>query len=79
MKEIIIDELNDFPKEKLQLVDIRDEGSIIYGMIPGAIHIAYSEFSADSKSWIDKLSKDKKIVLYCQRGEKRRKLQSCWD
>lgn len=74
MKEITIDELNDYQVETLQLVDIRDEGSIIYGMIPEAVHISYSEFVADNKDWITKLNKDKKIVLYCQRGEKSREI-----
>lgn len=70
MKELTINELNKYPEEDLQLVDIRDEGSVIYGMMPGAIHITISEFSNDSENWVDKLNKDKKIVLYCQRGEK---------
>ena len=74
MKEILLDELNDFPKEVLQLVDIRDEGLIIYGMIPGAIHIEYSEFATDNKDWITKLNKDKKIVLYCQYGIKSKEI-----
>ena len=70
MKEITINELNKYKEEALQLIDIRDEGSIIYGMIPGAVNITFSEFVADNKDWIQKLDKDKKIVLYCQRGEK---------
>ena len=74
MKEIKIEELNTYPREDLQLVDIRDEGSIIYGMIPGAINIAYSEFIDDNKDWITKLDKAKKIVLYCQRGEKTKEI-----
>ena len=70
MKEITINELNTYPEETLQLVDIRDEGSVIFGMMPGAVNIAFSEFSNDDKSWVTKLNKDKKIVIYCQRGEK---------
>lgn len=70
MKEISIDELNNYPEENLQLIDIRDEGSIIYGMMPGAANISFAEFSDDNENWISKLNKDKKIVLYCQRGEK---------
>ena len=42
MKEITIDELNSCPKESIQLVDIRDEGSAIYGMIKDAINISFS-------------------------------------
>ena len=75
MKEIIIDELIDYhPKEELQIVDIRDEGSTIYGMIPEAINIPFNEFVSDSQNWINKLNKDKKIVLYCQRGEKTKEI-----
>ena len=70
MKELTIEELNDYSQETIQLVDIRDEGSVIYGMMPGAINITYSEFVSDNKNWITKLNKDQKIVLYCQRGEK---------
>lgn len=69
MKEITIQELNNFPKEVIQLVDIRNEDSIIYGMMPGAINITYSDFSNDTEKCITKLQKDKKIVIYCQRGE----------
>lgn len=74
MKEITIEELYNLPQETLQLVDIRDEGSVIYGMIPGAINISYSEFFAEDKAWTAQLNKDKKIVLYCQRGEKTKEI-----
>ena len=72
MKEITIDELNKYSEESLQLIDIRDEGSIIYGMIPGAVNITFSEFTEDNENWTEKINKGKKIVLYCQRGEKSR-------
>ena len=70
MKEITIDDLNNCPKESIQVIDIRDEGSTLYGMLLGAINIPLSEFDDDNKNWINKLDKDKKIILYCQRGEK---------
>lgn len=68
MKEITIDELNN-KQEVFQLIDIRDEGSAIYGMMPGAINIPFSEFD-DNEDWINRLDKNKKIIVYCQRGEK---------
>lgn len=70
MKELTIDELNNNPIDIIQLIDIRDEGSAIYGMMPGAVNIPFSEFDDDNGSWTGKLDKDKKVVLYCQRGEK---------
>lgn len=45
-------------------VDVRDEGSVAYGGIPGAVWISSPEISECG----DKLPKDKKIVLYCARG-----------
>ncbi len=69
MKEITIDEFNKRSDEPLQLIDIRDEGSTIYGIIPGAVHIPFSRFD-DDELWSGKINKDQKVVLYCQRGEK---------
>lgn len=69
MKEVTIDELNNYPKEDVQLIDIRDEGSVIYGMMPGAVNITFSDLD-DNAQCVSKLDKDKKIIVYCQRGEK---------
>ena len=41
MKETNITELKNALEDSFQLVDIRDEGSVIYGMIPGAMHMAF--------------------------------------
>ena len=38
MKEITYDELKRLPKDSYELIDIRDEGLVAYGMIPGAIN-----------------------------------------
>ena len=38
MKEITYDELKRLPKDSYELIDVRDEGLVAYGMIPGAIN-----------------------------------------
>lgn len=57
-------ELKTWDKESYVLVDMRDDSSIGYGMIPGAIHIPEEEI--DEK--IDDVSAGKKVVIYCTRG-----------
>ena len=76
MKEINITELKNALEDSFQLVDIRDEGSVIYGMIPGAMHMAFSKFENDIEDCVDKLQKDKRIIVYCQRGEKSKDIAS---
>lgn len=76
MKEFHIAELKNYSENAIQLIDIRDEGSVIYGMIPGAIHIAFSQFENDMEDCAGKLQKDKKIIVYCQRGEKSKDIAS---
>ena len=74
MKELTIAELKDRSEDSFQLIDIRDEGSIIYGMIPGAINIAFPQFEEDIEGCIGKLQKNRSIIIYCQRGEKSREI-----
>lgn len=76
MKETNITELKNALEDSFQLVDIRDEGSVIYGMIPGAMHMAFSKFENDIEDCVDKLQKDKRIIVYCQRGEKSKDIAS---
>ena len=57
-------EIKTWDKESYVLVDMRDDSSIGYGMIPGAIHIP--EEKIDEK--IDDVSEGKKVVIYCTRG-----------
>ena len=57
-------EIKTWDKESYVLVDMRDDSSIGYGMIPGAIHIP--EEKIDEK--IDDVSAGKKVVIYCTRG-----------
>lgn len=76
MKEFNIAELKNYSENFFQLIDIRDEGSVIYGMIPGATHIAFSQFENDIEDCVGKLQKDKMIIVYCQRGEKSKDIAS---
>jgi tRNA(Ile)-lysidine synthase TilS/MesJ/rhodanese-related sulfurtransferase len=52
------------PAQEYCYVDIRDEQSVAYGKIPGALHIPRDEM----EDRMAELPKDKKIVLYCTRG-----------
>ena len=69
MKEITYKELTELEESSFILVDTRNEGSLKYGMIPGAISITHELFETDLEGVIARLDKDKKIVLYCTRGQ----------
>lgn len=79
MKEITIDELKVMQSDSYQLIDIRDEGSVNYGMIPGAVNIPISRFMDDLEAGIQELNQEKSIILYCQRGEKSQDLAECLE
>lgn len=72
MKEITIFELNQLNVDSYILIDIRDEGSVIYGMIPGAVNITIGRFIDGIEKVTGELQNDKAVILYCQRGEKSR-------
>lgn len=74
MQEISIFELKNRSKDSYQLIDIRDEGSIIYGMMPEAINIPYSQFAKEIENCVERLQKNKSIIIYCQRGEKSKEI-----
>ncbi|MBR0435153.1 MAG: ATPase [Lachnospiraceae bacterium] len=74
MKEITIAELKTWPKDSYKLIDIRDEGLVIYGMMPGAVHIPVETIDEDKSSELKELAKNKKLVFYCQIGRKSREL-----
>lgn len=79
MKEISVKELNSLNIEEYTLIDIRDEGSIIYGGIQGAISISANRFVENGSDLSDdksldinvllEIPRDKKVLVYCQRGE----------
>ena len=63
-QEITYQEIRKLSPDAYQLVDIRDETAVSYGMIPGAVHIP--EEVLEEK--IKELPSDKKIILYCTKG-----------
>lgn len=69
MREITYNELTNLEEGTYILVDVRNEGSLKYGMIPNAVSITHELFETDLPGVIDRLNKDKKIVLYCTRGQ----------
>ena len=60
MNEITIEELNKWPRDSYELIDIRDEGLVAYGMIPGALHIPEEELMADECLKLSEIPVDKK-------------------
>lgn len=40
MKEITVEQLHNLPPDSYELIDIRDDGLVEYGMIPGAIPLS---------------------------------------
>ena len=69
MNVINISQLSEMQKESYVLIDIRDEGSILYGLIPGAISIPAEELKQDTQKYLDSIDKQKKLIIYCQRGQ----------
>ena len=74
MNEITFDELGRWPQDSYVLIDIRDEGLVAYGMIPGAVHFPMEEFTAKAESGSLPFEKTKKLVIYCQIGRKSREI-----
>ncbi len=70
MNFINVSQLNEMAKESYDLIDIRDAGSVIYGLIPGAINIPVEELKNDAEKYLESIDKQKKVIIYCQRGEK---------
>ena len=73
MKEITIDELKEFAEDTVRLIDIRDEGSLNYGKIPGAVNIPVAELESNPDKYRDFFDRSKNVI-YCQRGEKSREV-----
>lgn len=68
MKELTYSNLKQLNPDSYILIDTRDPGSILYGMIPGAIHIAEQELYDDLARYAGEFDPQKKVILYCQRG-----------
>ena len=75
MKEITVEQLHNLPSDSYELIDIRDDGLVEYGMIPGAIHIDLEELEKGRNSKIEAIAKDKKLILYCEIGRRSREIE----
>ncbi len=75
MKEISVEKLLKMPRESYELIDVRDERLVQYGMIPGAVNIPLEESDSDFGKKISGLSKDKTLVFYCQIGRRTKELE----
>ena len=62
--EVKYDEMIKWDAGTYLLVDMRDEMSVSYGMIPGAVNISSGELETGNAE----LPSDKKIVVYCMKG-----------
>ena len=62
--EISLEELADIPEGARLLIDTRDEISMQYGTIPGAVHIPDLLEQAEQ----GKLAKDRRLILFCMHG-----------
>ena len=72
MKEITLEELKALKKESYELIDIRDEGLTLYGMIPGAVNIFIEDL--EESILLADIPKDKKLIFYCEVGRKSREI-----
>ena len=61
---ISYEEVKKLDKESYVYIDVRNEDSMRYGILPGAIHIDKNELEDKVKE----LSKEKKVILYCANG-----------
>lgn len=50
--------------EKLELVDVREDHEVQFGIIPGAKHIRMG----DIPNYLDHFSKDKEYIFICRSG-----------
>lgn len=62
--EITYEQLKQLDQNSYLLIDIRDDATAAYGMLPNALHIS-QENLVDGHP---KLSKEKKCILYCTKG-----------
>ena len=77
MKEITINELKALPADSYELIDIRDEGLTLYGMIPGAVHIFIDDL--EHHEHLKTLPADKKLIFYCEVGRLSREIDDSLD
>ena len=68
MRELSVSELGRLKDGSFLLIDTRSADSVLYGMIPGAIHIPEAELIENAARYADELLPGKALVVYCQRG-----------
>ena len=68
-KSVSWSEFANWDKENCILVDVREESQTSYGIIPGAVSIPGTKLHK-----LYQLPKEKRIVLYCQKGELSREI-----
>ena len=64
MVDVTYEEIITWEEGSYVWIDLRDEGSIAYGGIPGNVWIPIEKLEAGCRDF----PRDKKIVLYCMRG-----------
>lgn len=62
--DITIEQMSLLQEDEYLLIDMRDSIAYNHGFIPGAVNMSEDELKCD----FYKLSKDKKIILYCMKG-----------
>ena len=72
MKEITYEELRTLSKDSYTLIDIRDEGLTLYGMIPGALNIYIEDL--ENSELLRSVPREKKLVFYCEIGRMSREI-----
>lgn len=77
MKEITYNELKKLPEDSYELIDIRDEGLIAYGMIPKAVNIFVDDL--DKSEILANIPGDKKLIFYCEIGRRSREIDDTAD
>jgi phage shock protein E len=68
-----LDAKNMFEEKKAVIVDVREADEVKEGKVKGSIVIAKSLMDNNKEAWsheIEKLPKDKTIILYCRSGRR---------
>jgi len=66
VREISVDELKCMPREKYQLIDVREDSEWAAGHAAGAIHIGKGVIERDIEAKVP--DKNETLVLYCGGG-----------
>ena len=72
MKEITYEEMKSLPEGSYELIDIRDDGRVAYGTIPGAINIFVDDLEESEQ--LARIPADKKLIFFCEIGRRSREI-----